>query len=83
MRYNRDMKILCAGQAVVDCITRNIDKESLKNRSARAESIRLNVGGDAHNEFFHKGVLTNKAPLCKGSWILRKQNTEGLHVITV
>ena len=50
MRYNRDMKILCAGQAVVDCITRNIDKESLKNRSARAESIRLNVGGDALNE---------------------------------
>ena len=44
------MKILCAGQAVVDCITRNIDKDSLKNRSARAESIRLNVGGDALNE---------------------------------
>ncbi len=44
------MKILCAGQAVVDCITRNIDKESLKNHSARAESIRLNVGGDALNE---------------------------------
>ena len=50
MRYNGGMKILCAGQAVVDCITRNIDKESLKNRSARAESIRLNVGGDALNE---------------------------------
>lgn len=43
-------QIICVGQAVVDCITENIDKSSDKKNVYRAHSISLNVGGDAFNE---------------------------------
>ncbi len=57
------MKVLCIGQAVLDCITRNIDESSLKERSARAESIRLSAGGDALNESIIFSRLGNKTSL--------------------
>ena len=38
-------KVVCIGQALVDCITRG--KEPWRERVYRARSIRLNTGGDA------------------------------------
>lgn len=41
-------KVICIGQALVDCITRG--KEPWRERVYRAQSISLNTGGDALNE---------------------------------
>ena len=41
-------KVVCIGQALVDCITRG--KEPWRKRVYRAQSISLNTGGDALNE---------------------------------
>ena len=41
-------EIICVGQAVVDCITRGMETGS--DGKMRAESITLNIGGDAINE---------------------------------
>ena len=41
-------KVVCIGQALVDCITRG--KEPWRERVYRAQSISLNTGGDALNE---------------------------------
>lgn len=43
-------EILCIGQAVIDCITRNPVKDPGKKRVYRADQISLSVGGDAVNE---------------------------------
>lgn len=42
--------VVCIGQAVVDCITRGKEEKEYKKNVYRAESITLNVGGDAVNE---------------------------------
>ena len=44
------MDVLCVGQAVIDCITRGKETEPYKENVYRAETIRLNTGGDAVNE---------------------------------
>ncbi|MFR3322382.1 MAG: PfkB family carbohydrate kinase [Lachnospiraceae bacterium] len=43
-----EKKVVCIGQALVDCITRG--KEPWRERAYRAQSISLNTGGDALNE---------------------------------
>ena len=43
-------EVLCIGQAVVDCITRNIERDPAKPEVSVAESITLGIGGDAVNE---------------------------------
>lgn len=43
-------EVVCIGQAVVDCITRGREKQAHKKNVYRAESISLNIGGDAMNE---------------------------------
>ena len=43
-------EVICAGQAVLDCITRGKETEPYKENVYRAETIRLHPGGDAVNE---------------------------------
>ncbi len=45
-------QIICIGQAVVDCITRGAEADPLGLGKTRADSITLNLGGDAVNESF-------------------------------
>ena len=47
---HRTPEVLCIGQAVVDCITRNIQDSPDGTARKTADSITLNVGGDAVNE---------------------------------
>lgn len=49
-------EVICIGQAVVDCITRGVEDDPLGMGKTRANSITLNLGGDAVNESF---VLTS------------------------
>ena len=44
------LDVICAGQAVLDCITRGKEKEPYKPNVYRADTIRLHPGGDAVNE---------------------------------
>lgn len=53
---NHELSVLCIGQAVVDCITRGVEDDPLGMGKTRANSITLNLGGDAVNESF---VLTS------------------------
>ena len=46
------VSIVCIGQAVVDCITRGVEGDPLGMGKTRAQSITLNLGGDAVNESF-------------------------------
>ena len=46
------MTALCIGQAVVDCITRGLEDDPFGRGKTRAQSITLNLGGDAVNESF-------------------------------
>ena len=48
----RKADVLCVGQAVIDCITRNVYEDSRVPGRTQAESITLNPGGDALNESF-------------------------------
>ena len=43
-------EVICIGQAVIDCITREMDRAPFSEGKARAKSITLNAGGDAMNE---------------------------------
>ena len=43
-----EKRVVCIGQALVDCITRG--KEPWRERVYRAQSISLNTGGEALNE---------------------------------
>ena len=43
-------QVICAGQAVLDCITRGREETPYKPNVYRADSIRLHTGGDAVNE---------------------------------
>ena len=44
------LDVICAGQAVLDCITRGREEKPYKPNVYRAETIRLHTGGDAVNE---------------------------------
>ncbi len=55
-------EIICIGQAVVDCITRGVEGDPLGLGKTRAESITLNLGGDAVNESF---VLAGKGRMVR------------------
>ncbi len=44
------LDVICAGQAVLDCITRGKESAPYKPNVYRAETIRLHTGGDAVNE---------------------------------
>ena len=46
------VSVICIGQAVVDCITRGVEGDPLGMGKTRAQSITLNLGGDAVNESF-------------------------------
>ena len=68
----RDMKnengrvpvsVVCIGQAVVDCITRGVEGDPLGMGKTRAQSITLNLGGDAVNESFVLSSMGRRAAL--------------------
>ena len=59
-------EITCIGQAVVDCITRGIDPDYRKGNVHRAETIALNIGGDAVNEATVLSRLGHKVRLVCG-----------------
>ena len=42
--------VVCAGQALIDCIVRGKEEDACRKHVYRAESIALNIGGDAINE---------------------------------
>ena len=42
--------VICAGQAIVDCIIRGREEDPYRKDVYRAENILLNLGGDASNE---------------------------------
>lgn len=58
-------EVLCVGQAVVDCITKNIQDSPDGSGRRVADSITLNAGGDAVNEASAlAGMGRNAAILC-------------------
>jgi sugar/nucleoside kinase (ribokinase family) len=58
--------VICIGQAVVDCITRGWDGEAGASAVPLAESITLNVGGDAFNEAVILSRLGHRTKLVCG-----------------
>ena len=58
--------VICAGQAVLDCITRNRENAPFKPNVYRAESIRLRPGGDAVNEACALASLGVRAAIACG-----------------
>lgn len=56
-------EVVCIGQAVVDCITRGVEGDPLGMGKTRAQSITLNLGGDAVNESFVLSSMGHKAAL--------------------
>ena len=57
------VSIVCIGQAVVDCITRGVEGDPLGMGKTRAQSITLNLGGDAVNESFVLSSMGRRAAL--------------------
>ena len=57
------VSVVCIGQAVVDCITRGVEGDPLGMGKTRAQSITLNLGGDAVNESFVLASMGHKAAL--------------------
>lgn len=47
---NKNIEVICIGQAVLDCITKGWDGDSLHSIAGMADSIDLAPGGDAFNE---------------------------------
>ena len=57
--------VICAGQAVLDCITRGREEKPYKPNVYRADAIRLHIGGDAVNESVAlAGLGANVAVVC-------------------
>lgn len=56
-------EVLCIGQAVVDCITRGVEDDPFGRGKTRAQSITLNLGGDAVNESFVLSSLGRRVGL--------------------
>ena len=61
-----DSDVICLGQAVVDCITRAMEKAPEEKLAIRAEKIGLSTGGDAVNESFVLAQLGYKVKLVCG-----------------
>ena len=57
------VSVVCIGQAVVDCITRGVEGDPLGMGKTRAQSITLNLGGDAVNESFVLSSMGRRAAL--------------------
>ena len=57
------VSVICIGQAVVDCITRGVEGDPLGMGKTRAQSITLNLGGDAVNESFVLSSMGHRAAL--------------------
>ena len=56
-------EVLCIGQAVIDCITRGVEEDPFGRGKTRAQSITLNLGGDAVNESFVLSSLGRRVGL--------------------
>ena len=56
-------EVLCISQAVVDCITRGVEDDPFGRGKTRAQSITLNLGGDAVNESFVLSSLGHRVGL--------------------
>ena len=83
---SRIPEVLCIGQAVVDCITRNIQDSPDGSARKVADSITLNVGGDAVNESVAlAGMGVSAGMLCcvgddhAGRLILQETNRHGVN----
>lgn len=59
-------EIICIGQAVIDCITREKEEKPYKPNVYRAKDICLNMGGDAFNESMILSHLGHKVKLVCG-----------------
>lgn len=77
--------VVCIGQAVVDCITRGVAGDPLGMGKTRAQSITLNLGGDAVNESFVLSSLGHRAALVcavgddlAGRFIMNEAGRRGL-----
>ncbi len=82
--------IICAGQALVDCITRGREDAPVKPNVYRADTIRLHIGGDAVNESVAlTGMGLKAAIVCglgrdiAGNLILDQLNRAGVDVSRV
>jgi len=80
-------EVLCIGQAVVDCITRGVESDPLGMGKTRADSITLNLGGDAVNESFVLTSLGRRAGLMcavgddlAGRFVMNEASRRGLDV---
>ena len=55
--------VICAGQAVLDCITRGREEQPCRPNVYRAETIRLHTGGDAVNESMALSTLGRRTAI--------------------
>lgn len=82
-----ELSVLCIGQAVVDCITRGVEGDPLGMGKTRAQSITLNLGGDAVNESFVLSSLGHRAGLMcavgddlAGRFVINEASRRGLDI---
>ena len=80
-------EVLCIGQAVVDCITRGVEDDPFGRGKTRAQSITLNLGGDAVNESFVLSSLGRRAGLVcavgddlAGRFVINEASRRGLDI---
>ena len=83
-------EVLCIGQAVVDCITRGVESDPLGMGKTRADSITLNLGGDAVNESFVLTSLGRKTGLLcavgddlAGRFVMNEASRRGVDISCV
>ena len=83
-------EVLCIGQAVVDCITRGMENDPLGMGKTRADSITLNLGGDAVNEAFvltslgrHAGLMCAVGDDLAGRFVMQEASERGVDVSRV
>lgn len=55
--------VICAGQAVLDCITRGREERPYRPNVYRAQTIRLHTGGDAVNESMALSALSRRVAI--------------------
>ena len=80
------LDVLCAGQAVVDCITRGKETDPYKENVYRADTIHLHTGGDAVNESMALASMGyDTAVICclgndlAGDLVFRELESAGIH----
>lgn len=83
-------EIVCIGQAVIDCITREKEEKPNKKNVYRAEKISLNTGGDALNESVILSRLGHRVKLVcgvgndvAGNLILHEMESRGIDMSDV